>query len=55
MMIGQLEAEKLKKQKAEDRKNRMLLEISHDIKTPVSTIKSSANVLEEGLVKESGI
>lgn len=52
MMIGQLESEKLKKQKAEDRKNRMLLEISHDIKTPVSTIKSSANVLEEGLVKE---
>ena len=46
MMIGQLESEKLKKQKAEDRKNRMLLEISHDIKTPVSTIKSSANVLE---------
>lgn len=51
MMIGKLDAEKERKQRDEERKNRMLLEISHDIKTPVSTIKSSANALEEGLVK----
>lgn len=51
MMIGQLDAQKREKQINEEKKNRMLLEISHDIKTPVSTIKSSANVLEEGLVK----
>ena len=51
IMINQLEEEKRRKQQDEERKNRMLLEISHDIKTPVSTIKSSANVLEEGLVK----
>ncbi len=51
MMIGQLDSEKRRKQQDEERKNRMLLEISHDIKTPVSTIKSSALALEEGLVK----
>ena len=32
------------------KKNQMLLELSHDIKTPISTIKSCANALEEGLV-----
>ena len=36
---------------SEEKKNRMLLELSHDIKTPVATIKSYANALEEGLVK----
>lgn len=51
MMIGQLEEEKRRKQQDEERKNRMLLEISHDIKTPVSTIKSSAAALEDGVVK----
>lgn len=51
MMITKLDAEKERKKRDEERKNRMLLEISHDIKTPVSTIKSSANALEEGLVK----
>lgn len=51
MMIGQLDAQKREKRQNEEKKNRMLLEISHDIKTPVATIKSSANVLEEGLVR----
>lgn len=51
MMIGQLDAQKRRKQEDEERKNRMLLEISHDIKTPVSTIKSSALALEDGLIK----
>ncbi len=55
MMIEQLDDQKREKQLNEEKKNRMLLEISHDIKTPVSTIKSSANVLEEGLVKPEEI
>lgn len=33
----------------------MLLELSHDIKTPVATIKSYANALEAGLVPEEKI
>ncbi len=51
MMIGKLEDDEREKQLNEEKKNRMLLEISHDIKTPVATIKSSANALEEGLIK----
>lgn len=52
IMTERLEAEKREKRVLEERKNRMLLELSHDIKTPVATIKSYANALEEGLVKE---
>ena len=51
IMIGKLKADEQEKKRNEEKKNRMLLEISHDIKTPVATIKSGANVLEEGLVK----
>jgi len=36
----------------ESRKNRLLTDLSHDIKTPVATIKAYANALAEGLVKE---
>jgi len=36
----------------ERQKSQMLLELSHDIKTPIATIKSYANALEEGLVPE---
>ena len=50
-MTERLEEEKREKRISEEKKNRMLLELSHDIKTPVSTIKSYANALEEGLVK----
>jgi len=50
MMAEQLEKEKLEKEQMTQKKNQMLLELSHDIKTPISTIKSCANALEEGLV-----
>lgn len=53
LMIERLENEKQEKQINEEKKNRMLLELSHDIKTPVATIKGCANALEEGLVKPS--
>lgn len=51
LMIEQLEKEKREKRLAEEKKNRMLLELSHDIKTPVATIKGCANALEEVLVE----
>lgn len=52
LMTEQLEREKQEKAKLVQKKNRLLLELSHDIKTPISTIKSYANALEEGLVPE---
>ena len=36
----------------EQKKSQLLLELSHDIKTPLSTIKGYANALESGLVPE---
>lgn len=52
-----LMTEELEKQTRENarlvaQKNQTLLELSHDIKTPVATIKSYANALEAGLVPE---
>ena len=52
MMAEQLENEKAEKENLTRKKNRMLLELSHDIKTPVATIKSYANALEAGLVSD---
>lgn len=55
LMAEQLEKEKLEKEQMTQNKNQMLLELSHDIKTPIATIKSCANALEEGLVPEEKI
>ncbi|MBR4085606.1 MAG: HAMP domain-containing histidine kinase [Lachnospiraceae bacterium] len=55
MMAEQLEKEKLEKEQMTQKKNQMLLELSHDIKTPIATIKSCANALEEGLVPEEKV
>lgn len=49
-MANQLEQEKKEKQEAIRKKNHLILELSHDIKTPTATIKSYANALEAGLV-----
>lgn len=49
-MAEELQAEKNEKEQLTKKKNQMLLELSHDIKTPVATIKSYANALEAGLV-----
>lgn len=51
-MSKELQAEKAEKEQLTKKKNQMLLELSHDIKTPVATIKSYANALEAGLVPE---
>lgn len=55
VMAQQLEQEKLEKERMTQKKNQMLLELSHDIKTPIATIKSCAKALEEGLVPEDKI
>lgn len=52
VMASRLEQEQKEKTELIQRKNQMLLELSHDIKTPVATIKSCANALEAGLVPE---
>jgi len=40
------------KNEAEARKNKMMLELSHDIRTPISTINSFAVALEQNMVQE---
>ena len=55
LMADKLKNEKNEKKYLENKKNQMLLELSHDLKTPVATIKSYANALEEGLVPEEKI
>lgn len=52
LMARQLEEEKAWRELQTRKKNQMLLELSHDIRTPIATIKSYANALEEGLVPE---
>lgn len=49
-MIDQLEQKEQEKKKLQDDRDRMLLELSHDLKTPLATIKSTALALEEGVV-----
>lgn len=50
LMAQQLEDEKTQRELLIRKKNQMLLELSHDIRTPIATIKSYANALEAGLV-----
>ncbi|MCM1237447.1 MAG: HAMP domain-containing histidine kinase [Ruminococcus flavefaciens] len=50
MMTAELEWQKQENARLIAQKNQMLLELSHDIKTPIATIKSYANALEAGLV-----
>ena len=55
VMAKQLQTEKSEKEQLTKKKNQMILELSHDIKTPVATMKSYANALEAGLVPEEKI
>lgn len=52
LMIDRLEAEQSEKEKLQKERQQMLLELSHDLKTPLATIKSSAAALVEGVVAE---
>ena len=49
-MVQKLKEQEQEKIRLEKQKNQMLLELSHDINTPIATIKSYANALEAGLV-----
>lgn len=49
-MTEQLHMQKAENEKMSKSRQKMLLELSHDIKTPVATIKSFACALEEGMV-----
>lgn len=49
-MVQKLQEQEQDKIRLEKQKNQMLLELSHDINTPIATIKSYANALEAGLV-----
>lgn len=51
-MIRELEEQKKEKRLAEERRSRLLLELSHDIRTPIATVKSAAAALSEDLVPE---
>lgn len=52
LMAQRLEEEKAERELLTQKKNQMLLELSHDIRTPVATIKSYVSALEEGLVAQ---
>lgn len=52
-MTEQLSIQKAENEKMSNSRQKMLLELSHDIKTPVSTIKSYAYALQEGMVPEN--
>lgn len=52
LMAQRLEEEKAERELLTQKKNQMLLELSHDIRTPVATIKSYVSALEEGLVPQ---
>ncbi|MGL6200347.1 MAG: ATP-binding protein [Lachnospiraceae bacterium] len=52
IMTRSLAEARQEKEDAETKKNKMLLELSHDIRTPISTITSFAVALEQDMVKE---
>ncbi|WP_040949785.1 HAMP domain-containing sensor histidine kinase [Gorillibacterium massiliense] len=50
LMIERVEAEEAEKRRTQEEKNRMVLELSHDLKTPIATIQSCVSALNEGIV-----
>lgn len=54
-MQHELERQKAEKEEILSRRHQMLLELSHDIKTPVATIKSYASALSENMVPEKDL
>ena len=51
-MARKLKISEEEKHRIEQSRNQMLLELAHDIKNPIASIKSSVSALEEGLVTE---
>lgn len=54
-MSSAIEKEKQARIDSEERKNQLLLDLSHDIKTPISTIKAYTRALDEKIVPEESI
>lgn len=54
-MTNELEKQKSENRRLVEQKNRLLLDLSHDLRTPIATIKSCANALEAGLVPDDKI
>ena len=52
LMAEKLKESESEKHRLQQNRNQMLLELAHDIKNPVASIKSSIGALEEGLVAE---
>ncbi|MDQ0193627.1 sensor histidine kinase [Paenibacillus wynnii] len=53
-MAEQLEQYEAEKRMLEESKQRMLVEISHDLKTPITTIQGYAKALQLGIVDDEG-
>jgi signal transduction histidine kinase len=53
-MAGQLETAENEKRVAEESRKNMIMGISHDLKTPITTIYGFAKALDEGIVDEEG-
>ena len=51
-LIDKLKASNEENKKLEESKTRMLMDLSHDIKTPLTTIRGFSAALNEGLVKD---
>ncbi|WP_232699718.1 sensor histidine kinase [Brevibacillus daliensis] len=51
-LADQLEATRAEKERLEESKRRMLMDISHDLKTPITSIQGYAKALQEGIVTD---
>ncbi|WP_213485510.1 HAMP domain-containing sensor histidine kinase [Thermobacillus xylanilyticus] len=52
LMADRLEKAEQEKQRLEESKRRMLVDISHDLKTPITTIQGYAKALQLGLIRD---
>ncbi|MEI4623882.1 HAMP domain-containing histidine kinase [Bacillus pfraonensis] len=52
LMAEKLEKTEMEKKQLEESKKRMLVHISHDLKTPITTIQGYVEALQMGLIKE---
>ena len=52
-LIDKLKASNEENKKLEESKTRMLIDLSHDIKTPITTIRGFSAALNEGLIEDS--
>lgn len=51
-MAEKLQKAKIQKKKIEESKKKMIVDVSHDLKTPITTIQGYAKALSEGIVED---